>query len=132
MNATGVFQHEPEYEILLERMIDLSSKYILFDVKFANTHNDIINIDKSYSESNGDRLYYILLNYNNLIKKIKSMSNKITKVDIFGYETKCNKNTHIPYQLKKLISAGVLITLGKKIDNNPVINNINLQELIKY
>jgi SAM-dependent methyltransferase len=111
VNSTGVCQHEPKFLQLINRMIDLSNRFILFDVKFSNIREHLINIEESYSGL-GNRTYFILLNFKQFKEFLKS-NNKIKSVNIYGYETQKNEHTVIPKNINQIISAGVLLEVGQ-------------------
>lgn len=121
VNATGVCQHEPKFENLIEVMTKLSKKYVLFDVKFSRTSSHIININKSYAGSKKNRLYFIVLNIDRFVSYLSKLKN-ISKISIYGYETTLNSKTHVPNNIKNIISAGILLTIGRISDKPTVID----------
>ena len=62
VNAAGIILHEPIFENIIDIMIKASKQYILFDVKFANTKEHILNISESYSAIDQFKLPYIIFN----------------------------------------------------------------------
>jgi SAM-dependent methyltransferase len=109
--STGVCQHEPGFIQLINRMVDLSNRFILFDVKFSNVREHLINIEESYSGLE-NRTYFILLNYEQFKEYLKS-NNKIKNVNIYGYETQKNDHTIVPENINQIISAGVLLEVDQ-------------------
>jgi SAM-dependent methyltransferase len=86
VNATGVFQHEPRFEGLLDRMIDWSSRYVLFDVKLAALDSHLVDIDKAHSTIGGNRVPFIILNTESFLEYLAKRDG-LSGISIFGYET---------------------------------------------
>jgi SAM-dependent methyltransferase len=108
VNATGVFQHEPKFESLLGRMIELSSRYVMFDVKFAAVDDHLVDINLSYVEKYGHRSYFNCLNYERFLSGLKVIDG-IGRIEIFGYVTDRNEQTTTPDYVGDLVSASVLL-----------------------
>lgn len=111
VNATGVCQHEPEFESLITKMVMLSSRYVLFDVKLAKIDSHIVDQAISYSGKE-HKLYFIMLSLTKLVEYLKTLSG-ISRIDIYGYITKPNKNTVTPDGFDDIVSANVMIYKGK-------------------
>jgi hypothetical protein len=107
VNATGVCQHEPQFETLVQKMITWSDRYILFDVKLAAINDHLINIDVAYC-NNESPIYFNVLSLNKLISFLKKLEN-ISRISIYGYVTPKNARTVIPENLGSLVSAGILL-----------------------
>tara|TARA_Y100000817_G_scaffold314955_1_gene316416 strand:+ start:3446 stop:4144 length:699 start_codon:yes stop_codon:yes gene_type:complete len=112
LNATGVMQHEPRYKILLNKMINISKKFIIFDLKLIKENKNIVDIKKSFSKAKKNKLYFNLFSLKLILRLLKKRKN-IKKIIFFGYETKPNNKTTIPKKVKKIFSCGVLIEKGK-------------------
>ena len=84
INATGVCQHEPQFEKLVRRMGDWSSRYVLFDVKLAAIADRIIDIEKSY-HCREPRLLDILTEVLG-----------IASISVFGYATPTHPEAVVP------------------------------------
>lgn len=111
VNATGVFQHETRFDGLLDRMIDWSARYILFDVKLAVLDSHIVDIEKSHSTIGGNRVPFIILNTESFLQDLSNRDG-LSEISIFGYETPRNAVTFLPDQIHPLVSAGVLLKKG--------------------
>ena len=114
VNAAGIILHEPIFENIIDIMIKASKQYILFDVKFANIKEHILNISESYSAIDQFKLPYIIFNplkFLSYLEKLKF----INSIHIYGYQTKINKFTKIPNAIKNLYSANILL----KKSNSP-------------
>lgn len=111
VNATGVCQHEPRFEMLIKRMVDWSTNYVMFDVKFAAIEEHIIDRGSSFAGSADNRLYFILLSYPRMIDFLRSLE-EVGAIRIFGYETPVNKRTTVPQGISSVISAGILLRKG--------------------
>lgn len=113
VNATGVFQHEPKFESLVHRMVELSSRYVMFDAKLALVQTPISNIEQSYCEVGSSRLFFVLVSLPNLLNILSKISG-ISRISIYGYETAPSKTTYLPEGIERLVSAGVFLELGKQ------------------
>ncbi len=112
VNSTGVFQHEPRFDVLLQRMVELSTRYVMFDVKFANIDDHLVDIDKCYVEKYGHRSFFNCLNYDRFVRELLSIEG-ISRIEIFGYESGRNAHTFTPDSMGALVSAGVLLEKGE-------------------
>jgi len=111
VNATGVFQHVPGFALLLRRMLALSRRYVLFDVKFAAVDDHLVNIECSYSEKEGKRAYFICLNFQRFLEELQAIPG-IATISVYGYCTPRNQYTVVSPGIEPLVSAGVLLTKG--------------------
>jgi len=113
VNATGVCQHEPRFSALIPRMIDWSSRYVLFDVKFAALDEHLVDIERAYC---GDvhRLYYILLSPTKFLGFLRRLPN-LARISIYGYATPTNARTVVPQDIGTIVSAGVLLEKGGSV-----------------
>jgi len=108
VNATGVMQHEPQYRLLIQKMLQLSKRFVLFDVKLAKIKEEIIDINRCYCQSKGERIPIIPLELTSLMNYLQVMP-ETGKVSIMGYKTPFNHATTVPNDLKVWVSAGVMI-----------------------
>ena len=127
VNATGVCQHEPEFEKLIKKMVELSCLHTLFDIKIANINEHIVDQNLSYSGKE-NRLYFIILSLPRLIEYLSTIRG-ISTIEIYGYVTMPNKNTVIPDDLGQIVSANILITKGKS-GNSEVECIYNLPDIV--
>lgn len=123
VNATGVCQHEPRFERLIQRMADWSDKHVLFDVKFAAVDEHVADLTRSFTGSTSNRLYFVLLNYARFIEFLQGLQD-VASVRVFGYETPVNRRTTVPEGIASIISAGVLLTKGRAVDGVAVESNV--------
>lgn len=114
INATGVMQHEPHFDELLKRMIAWSQRYVLFDIKLANTPSHLVDINQSYIASTPP-MFFVILSTLAFLAEL-SARNDIQRADIFGYETPRNAKAVIPDDIGQLVSAGVLLEVGTPPD----------------
>lgn len=110
VNATGVIQHEPAFENLVEIIIKLSYRYALFDVKIAETDVHISDIKKSRSGSELHPILYNVFSPEILIKSLKKLAlcYGICSIDMHGYTSRSRDNTQICVDIDSLYSVGVL------------------------
>ena len=121
VNATGVFLHYPDYQNLVQLMVDASKKYILFDVKFAQLNEHLIDADESYSEIDGHKLCYAIYNPLKFIEFLKTIRT-IESIEIFGYPTSINSLTVVPSTVGQIYSASILIRKSNKVIDTPLIH----------
>ncbi len=112
VNATGVCQHEPRFEAMIQHMLDLSSRHVMFDVKLTAASEHVVDIDQSYCAFGEKRLYYVLLAWPRLRDYLVGLAG-VASIEVFGYDTTPSRNAHFPVSVGRLASAGVFITLGQ-------------------
>lgn len=117
VNATGVCQHEPNFESLIERMIEWSNRYVLFDVKLAEIESHVIDRDKAFAGSERNRLFFILLCYPALLEFLRGRSG-LQRIEVFGYETPLNPRVTVPASVRRVVSAGILLEKGDAISRD--------------
>lgn len=121
VTATGVFQHEPEFTVLLQRMLELSKQYVLFDLKLFHTHKTICDIDIAYC-NHEPRIFFIVYNIHELIQQLLQISN-LESISIFGYYSGVNKSVRLADSIdEQVCSAHVLLT-----QNGENCKNIHLE-----
>lgn len=111
VNATGVMQHEPRFTQLIERMIQLSARYVMFDVKFAAIDENIVDRKRSSAGKNGD-LYYNLLSPSLFLPQLRQFLG-IRAISVYGYPTSTHKSVRLTTDVGQIVSAGVLLELGE-------------------
>ena len=111
VNATGVFQHDRRFESLLDRMVAWSNQYVMFDVKFADISDHIVDPDECRAVEDGVGIEYILLNAAKFITRLKQIK-CLGRIEVFGYETG-NTAEALPKGVTKIVSAGVLLEKGE-------------------
>jgi len=110
VNATGVLQHEPRFDRMIDRMLQWSSRYVLFDVKFAAIADHIADMAVAYC-GRSHRLHYILLSPTKFLAALRRRP-EISRISIYGYETPLNDRTVVPHGVGPIVSAGVLLEKG--------------------
>jgi SAM-dependent methyltransferase len=110
VNATGVCQHEPRFEALIQRMVGWSSRYVLFDIKLARIAAHLADIERSYCGIH-HRSYFIVLAPGTFLTFLRGL-HSISRISIFGYVTPLNAHTVVPEGLGPIVSAGVLLEKG--------------------
>jgi len=113
VNATGVVQHEKNYQELIRRMINTSDKYVLFDVKLANISKPMVDINTCYCEYDDCRIEMICFSLDHLISALES-STDMGEISVYGYSTPPNKTTTGPASIiNHWASCGVFIDKSK-------------------
>jgi len=115
VNATGVMQHEAAFGELMHKMVALSQRYVLFDIKLANVSKYLFDIEQAYCQLNNQRIPIICMSYQELIQTLSQIKG-VGAVYLFGYETPFNQQTVLPRSLDKWASVGVLIERGDAFD----------------
>ena len=123
VNATGVVQHEPEYNKLINLIINKSNHYALFDLKVIKSIKDISDIKESYCGDINNQLLYNLIGFEKFYNYLLNL-NYVSDIYLYGYETKINSRTVVPKEIKNIYSCGVLI---KKSKNEYNVININFK-----
>lgn len=121
--ATGVFQHEPKSEELLDFMINNVKEggYILFDLKLFHSYPTLKDINRAYCHPLPDTIYYIVFNMKDLLDLIASRQDKLDeKVEMYGYFSGMHSAVHLPSDVKEQVcSAHILLRRSdQKNDNN--------------
>lgn len=130
VNATGVCQHEPDFEALIDRMVGMSSHFVMFDVKFADLDQHLIDVRRSYCDMNGNRLFMVLLSLPRFLAFLQSLD-EVGSIEIFGYVTPPNSNTRIPDTVPILVSAGVMLYRHGTEEGDRRFVSINLPRMEK-
>lgn len=111
VNATGVMQHEPQFEALVRNMLAHSDRYVMFDVKFGRVDEHLVDLERSYCRIGDARAYFICLNFPRFLEFLKSLKG-VARIGVFGYPTPFNKTTVTPPSLTGWVSAGVMLEKG--------------------
>ena len=106
VNATGVCQHEPHFEELIQNMIQWSHRYVLFDVKLAAISDHLIDLKLAYRYD--PPIYFIVLSLDRLKAFLQSQK-ALSKISVFGYATPRDNRTILPETIGELVSASVLL-----------------------
>jgi SAM-dependent methyltransferase len=106
----GTLHHVNNYLSLIKQMINVSNKYILFDLRLTKK-STIINKKKSFQkiEINNkilSRINYNIINKNDFLKSLKRLTGKY-KVRIYQYYHNVNKSVVTKH--RRVIMAVILI-----------------------
>mgnify|MGYP001575139132 CR=1 FL=1 len=110
VTATGVFQHEPNYEKLFEKMIAHTKigGHLLFDVKLFHSHPALRDITQAYCDY-PDPLYYIILTMPDLLALLARPGVE-NEAAIYGYYSGVHSAVRLPASVKEeVLSAHVLV-----------------------
>ncbi|MBO6782675.1 MAG: methyltransferase domain-containing protein [Alphaproteobacteria bacterium] len=119
VNATGVMQHEPRFAELVGRMIEWSSRYVMFDAKFAQIDDHLADIDRARISCDPP-LYFVLFALDRFLDDLAARTD-IVHAKVYGYETPLNRNAVVPDEIGPVVSAGVLLTCGEPGPGGPRI-----------
>jgi SAM-dependent methyltransferase len=128
VNATGVLQHEPEFEALICTLLKQSRRYVLFDIKAAAIKEHLCDISQSYS-GRDDKVYFIILSYVRL-KQFLGRLPEVAEIRLFGYPTSPNNMTTTPAWLQRFASLGVLLIKGAQSSNGARVAEENVPEFL--
>ena len=123
VNATGVMQHEPRLHDLIRRMVGWSRCYVLFDVKLSDLDEDVIDITRSHAGTAQHPLFFNVLSARRFLDFLRDLDG-IAAAAVFGYETPPNRNTTLPPEITRLVSAGVFLGVGE----GPAALSVDLPE----
>jgi SAM-dependent methyltransferase len=112
VNATGVMQHEPRFEALVQTMLNHSARYVMFDVKFGPMNEHLADVEQSYCQIGDAKAFFICLSYQKFLEFLRSLHG-IRQIGIFGYYTGFNKTTVVPSWLTRWVSAGIFLEKGE-------------------
>lgn len=119
VNATGVCQHEPQFDKLIAHMCTLSHRYVMFDVKLALIRDHVVDVEASSTGRSPNRLYYILLSWRPFLSLLRALPG-IREIEVFGYETAVSSAVQLPPDVDRVVSAGVALTRGET--QSPALN----------
>lgn len=122
VNATGVMQNEIRYEDLMQHMVTLASRFVMFDVKVAALEQTLCDVDQAYCRMGDVRIPIICLARSDLDAMLARLSG-VTAVTMIDYPTPFNAETTVPDWLTEWHSAGVLLELGET-GEAPVVERI--------
>jgi SAM-dependent methyltransferase len=113
VNATGVVQHEPNYQALVGKMLRDSARYVLFDAKLCDVPEPIADINRCYCESGNSRIHMVCFSLSHLIDFVSGLP-ECGEISVFGYPTKPNAATVGPADvINNWASCGVFIDKSK-------------------
>jgi SAM-dependent methyltransferase len=84
--AWAFFCTLPNYFDLLDACIDISEKYILFDLRVINSSEDIHSLDLAYTSYNDIKEPYFLGSFSKLKAFLQSKAKNLKAIEISGYE----------------------------------------------
>lgn len=112
VNATGVMQHEPQFNRLIQRMLGLSERYVLFDVKLSLLDDHISDLTRARAGTSEHPLYFNVLSTSRFMAELAGFAG-VSSIALYGYETAPNASTCVPPELDRLVSAGVFLERGQ-------------------
>ena len=112
----GVLLYSDSYENLIKQMLNLTKKFLIFDLRLT-FEPTLINKKKSYQiipESNGRRMSYNIVNFQHCTKFLLNITKFNYSLNLFGYEHKPSKSVTTKY--KNVIMTSVLIDKTRKFE----------------
>ena len=111
----GTLHHTTNFYSLIDQMVKISKKYVLFDLRFTNNQSIIDKKNSQqyfyYKKKIISKIQYNIINLENFLLKMEKYKKKYS-IEIYGYPHKPNKTVTTKY--KKVITACVLIDKTKK------------------
>jgi SAM-dependent methyltransferase len=106
----GTTVHDQNYERLIEESLRVSSKDILFDIRLIPDLPTLNDVEKAYVfDGAGIKYPYIVVNIDNFITFLKSLSHNGISVYIYGYWGEANEYANLPEGYKRICMSSVLI-----------------------
>ena len=111
----GTLHHTSNFYSLIDQMVKISKKYVLFDLRFTNNQS-LINKKNSqqyffYKKKMISKIQYNIINFDNFLLRMEKYKKRYS-IEIYGYSHKPNKTVNTKYN--KVITASVLIDKTKK------------------
>lgn len=125
--ATGVFQHEPASEKLLEKMLNHTKDEgcIIFDIKLFHSHQTLKDINKSYCD-HPEPIYFIVFNFWDFMNWMMNLKS-ISEIHFFGYYSGVNKSVRLPEDItEEVCSSHVMVKKGELSDKKQIRLDLNL------
>ena len=111
----GTLHHASNFYSLIDQMIKISKKYVLFDLRFTDKKSLIdTKNSQQYFFYNGkaiSKIQYNVINLEDFLLKMQKYKKKYS-IEIYGYPHKPNKTVITKYE--KVITASILIDKTKK------------------
>ena len=115
----AVFYSINNYKDLIKKLfITHTKKFLIFDLRFSQIRNDIIDLKKSYTfyENENNKSPYIISSYRKFIKFLRvDLKGHIKNAYISGYCFNPSKNVWIRKDIKKPFICSIVLERGKNI-----------------
>ena len=114
----AVFYSINNYKDLIKKLffINHTKKFLIFDLRFSQIRNDIIDLKKSYTfyEMKNNKSPYIISSYRKFIKFLRvDLKGHIKNAYISGYCFNPSKNVWIRKDIKKPFICSIVLERGK-------------------
>jgi len=116
VTATGVFQHEPQSEKLLQFMIEHTKEggYILFDLKLFHSHKTVCDIKNFYID-HPEPIYYVVFNLNDVVNLVLKQHGVAQEMEVYGYYSGIHPGVRLLLPVEEEVcSAHVLLRRSKQ------------------
>lgn len=116
--AWAFFYTLPNYkEIIKKIFFNSTKKYLVFDLRISDIHDDIIDLKQSYTfydNKKKNKCVYVITSYKKFVNFLKSnFKGYIKKIYMSGYDFKPSKHVKIKKEIKSPSVCTVIIEKGK-------------------
>ena len=121
VTATGVFQHEPRFDQLLDKLLEVTAPggYLLFDLKLFSSHETICDREVAYCDHDPP-MHYIVYNHADFLQRLGKRG--AFNVELFGYYSGMHSSVRIPEEVtEQVCSAHVLISKPDAASSSEVV-----------
>ena len=103
-----IVSHQRDWKKFINRMVCLSRKYIIFDVRLRYDASTITDIDTSYLfyHGSGKRNHMVVFNFYELFNFLNIEQFNLNKITVYGYYAPDKTSGFIPMPKSKMIAAG--------------------------
>jgi len=130
----GLLFELPNYRDFIRRMVQLSRKYILIDVRLRYEGATTIDIDTSYVfyHSSGRRMHYIAFNVFEFLNFLQTEELQIKKVSAIGAYPHRTTSAHLPFPRGKMVVAVFLLEKFQKDETPKRKNHTSQSEVDRF
>ncbi len=115
----GTTVHEQQWEKLISELWRVTKQDLLFDIRFVDDLPTISNLSSGFvDDGSGLKYPYVVINYNDFVNLISSLSPKPNITKIYGYFGSANDDVTLPKEYSKICMSCVLLKKNFKNVNN--------------
>ncbi|MFC1462600.1 class I SAM-dependent methyltransferase [Verrucomicrobiota bacterium] len=106
--ANLIVSHQRDWKDFIGRLIELSMKYVIFDVRLRHDGTTITDLDTSYLyyHGSGRRNHMVVFNTYEFLSFLHIDTFRLKKIAVHGYYPKDKTSGFIPMPKSKMIAAG--------------------------
>ena len=109
--AFGLLVMQPNYKDIIERMVKLSKRYVLLDVRLRYSGTTVVDIDRSYFyyHDSGQRIHYIVFNIYEFLNFLHIEILNLRRISVVGAYSPNVTSAFVPFPRQELIVAVFLL-----------------------